>query len=308
MEIRPYQAGDEAAILDLFKTTFGRDLPLAFWRWRQVDNPSGGPWTELVWDGDRLAGHYAVSAANLCIDGNVVQACLSMTTMVHPDYRGQGIFEKSAESLYARLSAEGVKAVFGFPNNNSHRPFIQKLGWNDTYEIPTLSLDIPDRPARHENVWEIDGFDDRFDLFWAQIKTSRAIWAVRDRAALEWRFARNPVNAYKAAALFNGAELRGYAVFKAYGDGIDIVDLVAADPKDAPHLIGWLEAYARKNGFSRLSTWCAPTSPARRHFEAAGFIPGGPITYLGGRALADLDRDLSDVRNWHFSMSDSDVY
>ena len=80
LEYKPYKDGDEKQILDLFKVTFGVDLAPSFWRWRQLENPAGGPWTEMVWDGDRLAGHYAVAAAKMSINGEAVPASLSMTT------------------------------------------------------------------------------------------------------------------------------------------------------------------------------------------------------------------------------------
>ncbi|URK88651.1 GNAT family N-acetyltransferase [Rhizobium sp. RCAM05350] len=101
LEYKAYNDGDERKILDLFKVTFGVDLPLSFWRWRQLDNPAGGPWTETVWDGDRLAGHYAVAAAKMSINGEAVPACLSMTTMVHPDYRARHFREVCGVNLFS---------------------------------------------------------------------------------------------------------------------------------------------------------------------------------------------------------------
>ena len=101
MELRPYAPGDEVAILRLFERSFGKPLSEAFWRWRFMDDPHGGPLIELAWDGHILAGHYAVSPMTVAIEGERCLASLSMTTMTDPDYRGQGLFGQLATRLYA---------------------------------------------------------------------------------------------------------------------------------------------------------------------------------------------------------------
>ena len=42
-DIEPYRAGDEVAILDLFRREFGRERSEAHWRWKFLENPYGGP-------------------------------------------------------------------------------------------------------------------------------------------------------------------------------------------------------------------------------------------------------------------------
>jgi len=61
IDIRPYNPGDEQAILELFEASFGRTMSGDYWRWRFLDNPVGEPKIDLAWDGTTLAGHYAVS-------------------------------------------------------------------------------------------------------------------------------------------------------------------------------------------------------------------------------------------------------
>ena len=131
MRIAPWQPGDETAIIDLFASVFGQQMSPEFWRWRYCDHPSGGPLAVLAWDGDRLAAHYAASHGPLRVNGVPTEAALSMTTMTHSDYRGQGLFERTAETLYATLADMGKAAVWGFPNRMSSVPFRKKLGCVD---------------------------------------------------------------------------------------------------------------------------------------------------------------------------------
>lgn len=311
LEYKRYKEGDETKILDLFEVTFGIELAPSFWRWRQLENPAGGPWTELVWDGDRLAGHYAVAAAKFSINGEATSASLSMTTMVHPDYRGQGIFEKSAESIYARLADAGVRFVYGFPNANSHRPFVQKLAWTDICDTPMFRLDVAlSKPGGSPSgVEEVAEFDARFDRLWDRVKGTKAIWSWRDSEMLTWRFLKNPANKYRIAVMADGAEIRGYVVVKQYlSTGLDIVDIISDDKQALPALVAWAVQLARDNGLSTVSTWASLGSDHREGIVRAGFQGEAPITYFGGRVFLPIHADLTDYRQWHYSMLDSDLY
>ena len=96
MEIRNYSSGDEQKILELFSLVFKKEMSLDYWKWRFLDNPERMTMIKLMWDGDLLAGHYALSPMRLLIGDDVVLSGLSMTTMIHPKYFGKGIFTKLA--------------------------------------------------------------------------------------------------------------------------------------------------------------------------------------------------------------------
>ena len=138
MKIREYQPGDEHKIIELFKASYGKEMTLDEWYWRFRDNPFGHGIIYLAWDGDKLASHYAVLPRHSML-------CQSGTTMTHPDYRGQGLFPELAERTYEKAKKEKYALVFGFPNQQSHRTFIDKLGWTDVCEIPAFRLDLPAR-------------------------------------------------------------------------------------------------------------------------------------------------------------------
>lgn len=129
MLIRPYQTGDEHKIVALFKTVFGKDMQLEYWHWRFGD---GNPWGSTIvvaMDGDTMAAHYAVCHQQATYNGRVFLTAQSMTTMTHPDYRGQGLFVKCAALCFENAKDAGVKFVWGFPNKNSAPGFYNKLGW-----------------------------------------------------------------------------------------------------------------------------------------------------------------------------------
>jgi len=126
-----YEAGDEAGLLELFRTVFGKSRSLEHWTWQFQRNPYGGPYVTIARRArDRaVVGGYSVMPVMLNYLGRAVPACQSVDTAVHPDFRGQRIFEKTATDCYAWCAEAGLQAVVGFPNASSYPGFVRSLGW-----------------------------------------------------------------------------------------------------------------------------------------------------------------------------------
>jgi len=144
LTFRPYAPGDELAIAGLDRLVFQRERGPEVWLWRYRDAPDGPGIVELAWDGDKLVGHYAVSPTTLLVDGREVRGWLSGDTMTHPDYRARGLFPALAERARAQM---GPSFWYGFPNAQSHRTFVDKLGWRDIAQVPTLRRARPSPSA-----------------------------------------------------------------------------------------------------------------------------------------------------------------
>lgn len=63
----------------------------------------------------------------------------SADTMIHPDYRLQGLFLVLSEQCFELCKSAGVKWIFGFPNQNSLKGAL-KLGWQQQGQIMRFSL------------------------------------------------------------------------------------------------------------------------------------------------------------------------
>lgn len=302
LEFRPYEPGDEYSILALFRQSFGRDLSLAYWRWRYLDNPVGPPMIELAWDGDVLAAHYAVSPVMLRMNGAEMLAGLSMTTMTSPDYRGRGLFPLLAERLYERMSAEGFDLVFGFPNRQSHRIFVRDLKWNDLSPVPTLKLAKgPVRPPETGAalIDEVSRFDEWVDAIEADVLP---IGLHRGARFLNWRFIEEPSGRYRILRISSDGVPMGYAVFKTFCGAIDVVDVYGR-----PDPVCRLICHLARVHECELNMWISVNDPVFGALERIGFEATAPVTFMGGRNLRGSG-DLFDPRIWSVSMAMSDVY
>jgi GNAT superfamily N-acetyltransferase len=100
LTIRPLEAGDLAAMSELFRAAFGLSRPASYEEWRYFRTPWGVTPGMVALDGERAIASYTVWPVWLDVGGRVVRGGQSMDTMTHPDYRGRGVFLRLAK-VYA---------------------------------------------------------------------------------------------------------------------------------------------------------------------------------------------------------------
>lgn len=312
-DIRPWQSGDEAHIMTLFKDSFGRELSPEFWKWRYLDHPHGGPLVMLAWSGDDLVAHYGASQAPFWVDGEIVPAALSMSTMTHPKHRGRGLVEAVGEALYENLCQAGYAAAWGFPNPMINATRQRKLGWKPVCDVATLSVTLTS--VRHSDpeslppVEKVTAVDMRFEQLNLQLAKSAGLQSLKDEKTLKWRVDANPINTYTRYVINDGLGISAYAITKTYGTAeTDLVDLRSIDERHSMALLQSVSSDAQSAGIERLNTWCLNASGLRLALERFGFSANGPVTYLGGRPFNSAVGDFTDARRWSLAMLDSDLY
>ncbi len=314
LEMKPYSPGDEEAILSLFHQCFGKPMSMDYWQWRFLHNPVGSTMIELAWEGNTLAAQYAVSPVLLTIKGEDYLTALSMHTMTAPSFRSRGLFPEMATQLYNRMSEQGYLMVWGFPNKFSHRGFVRDLAWRDIYEIPTLYLDIENLRSLQDVpncISQISRLDEMGDSLWERVKSNFKIIVKRDKKYLVWRYFQNPQNKYHVLGYYQQDHLLGYVVYKKYQNTyLDIVDILAIDDQISLELVLAVISTSIKEEIIGINMWLPLRNSLHLDLEKLGFIINSPITYWGARLLNPLSDvvELTDVRNWYYSMGDSDVY
>jgi len=90
---------------------------------------------------------YGVIPCFIWCDSKMVLAAQSTDTMTHAEYRKRGLFVELAKRTFELCQAEGIRLVFGFPNQNSLHGFKHKLKWQmtdmmDCFIIPVKSIPL----------------------------------------------------------------------------------------------------------------------------------------------------------------------
>lgn len=309
MQIKPYRPGDETLILQLFELSFGKKMSLEYWNWRFLQNPfTSIHYIDLMWDGDILVGHYAVSPVEMIVEGKKVLTALSMTTMTHPEYSGKGIFTKLAESLYQRIAQDGFEFVWGFPNNNSHYGFIKNLNWSNISLQGMMHLKIDDFKLISSPV-HFDSAENFDSEIFKNFIPKKSVSINKSSQYLNWRYISNPSNKYKV--LIN-EEFSIWVVYKLIQISPESceIDIMEIEFNENPSYLAGIIQFITENEIcpiSQFNIWDSIFSSNQLSLEKSGFRVGAPVTYLGARCFNNLE-SIIDFKNWDISFGNSDVF
>lgn len=317
MDIKDYIPGDEIKILELFELSFKKKLSIDYWNWRFLNNPEHKLMIKLMWDKEELVGHYAVSPVQLLVAEETILTALSMTTMTHPEYAGKGIFTDLAEALYLQeQERNGLKAVWGFPNANSHYGFIKNLKWKNLEQIPTFTLECSKlKPSSFPEIRIANQFTEQHVNTQKKGATPFSIQVKKSVEYLNWRYIQNPINTYDVFEASLDGDLF-YAVTKVFPSFVDKnkfeVDLLElafpANYELLLQLLNAIKAFYKSKDVVRMNVWIPLNDPKHIQLEKIGFNNSLPITYSGIRILDSAYSQLEKNHNWNYSMGDSDVY
>jgi GNAT superfamily N-acetyltransferase len=295
---------------ELFLLSFGRRLPPNYFDWRYLNNNHDEILFSIENQDQNLVASYSAFPVNLIRNGEIFPAAMSMTTMTHPLFRGQGLFQSLANELYEHLRELHIRAIFGFPNSNSHSTFNDKLFWTDIYEVPTLIIDCEGLDtARLVLSLEVLR-DDEFIFEYPVPPHDGLIRVHRSKSYLSWRYAKNPVNKYKNFVLLNGGKVSSFVVAKDYGEGLDLVDVQVKNPEEGAILLRHILKLCLDGNKRQVSCWAPTHHHLHGLLERIGFKNSTPITYFGGRELISsaMPLDWLNFKSWYLQMGDSDVF
>jgi len=219
------------------------------WRWQYREGPAGPGILRLALSRDKIVGHAAAIPFRFLVKGQERMGCLSLDSMTHSDFRGQGMFTRLEEELYQDLMKAGVEFIYGFPNDHSMDIFLKKLEWKHWASLPVRvrplrwnglvknlsplpmlnsclerAAELSGRclwpkprilPHEREKLRWIDRFDSRIDLLWETSVLSHQITLKRDSTFLNWRYADPPGRTYRILVYEQDGEFQGVAVVRA---------------------------------------------------------------------------------------------
>lgn len=329
--IRPSTPDDLPDLRDLFTTVFGAERPLAHVQWKFARGPSGPGIGMVAVDAGRIVGQYVLLSTALRLGRDVVAGAQSLDTMVHPDYRGQGMFVKLAEACYALAAERGIEMLYGFPNENSYPGFMSRLGWSHVADVPrwVRHIDL----SRHPRVPRIvrplarlagrvmragdpqkggitvkPGRPDAASLeqLLTQWRSRTDLCRVERSAAwYDWRFSPDSGERYTWLTAWRAAEARGSLVLNLPAS--TIADFLGDDADALEALVATAIRQAAPAGCASLSTSTSEPAPAAA-LAACGFRPrmSAPLIV---RALGRRQHGAEcDAGTWSINPADFDTF
>ena len=90
--------------------------------------------------------HFAILPCFIQYENELILSGQATDAMTHPSYRNKGLLEKLAQQTFEMCKANGIKFLFGFPNQNSYHPLVNKLEWKKIYNLQLFSIDVKVSP------------------------------------------------------------------------------------------------------------------------------------------------------------------
>lgn len=299
---------DDARILELFRLSFGRELPLEWWKWFNYRCPCGANRTSIIEDLDtgQVVGSYSLLPIKLLLNDSEVSASLCTNVNTHPDYQRRGLFTRISNYALGREKDFGTPVSLGMPNQKAY-PGHMKVGWEVLCPLPFLVKH--DCRQRSHACREVDSFDERLDQFLSRISSRFSFLVLKDHHFMNWRVVTRPDKEYTKYVCEEGSDLKGYVVLKHFDDQgyrkSHILDIQAETDDILCELLAAAESFA--HGRDELNMWTNPHNPYAHSILAQGFYERESQDQLIIHFNFGERTPLRE-QAWWFCLADNDVY
>lgn len=271
--IRPYRAGDETAILDLFEQSFYHRRPIEHWRWKFQHDPYGNERITLAFDADaQLVGQYTGYPVIFRDRGCDAVAHQIGDTMTAVSVRNVGrgptsILARTTYDFYDRWCEGSVEFNYGFNVGNIQKFCERFLRIIRVESVPYVVRDLRTHPVSRISRWEryargyhlelVSRPTREFDSFFDRVASQYGFLLRRDRQYLQWRYFDCPDIEYHLVAIRKWGHLAGWMVFRIRDGRFTLGDLlVDADFSDAFEVL--LRHVVPSHPVESIEAWLPP--------------------------------------------------
>ncbi len=323
--IRPYEPGDEAALLDLHNRAYSQHAPRSrrHWEWKFRGNPSGHL-DILVGEseGGDLAGVWAGVTLRFLLDHEPCAAILQLDVATDPALRsglaGGARLASLGRQYFAAHFRGATKMAWGFPEPPLHRLGLRLLKFEVLRDVIFLVRDPTPAapPPSAVEVRDVARFGDDADELWNTCAPELGTAVVRDARYLNWRYADHPDHPHlllEARDARTGT-LRGLATAREGGWNpalLSMMDwLVPAEDREAERaLVHRVVAEAAARDRQYVACWFPAPSPqfARFQLDHSFFAQATPYQACFRPRGKERDRRWYE-RHWYQTMGDIDFF
>ena len=249
-EVRPYEEGDEAGIVELLSLALpgwpGFDLGVStveHWEWK-----FGGPDGSLVSvaeSGGAVVGCSHVILCRCIVGGEELLLGNGLDVAVHPDFRKRGIFNAMTEQRMEMMRDRGVSLAFWSTSNPILKgkwdrestpfprpildyvkvrdvglqlrampvgnPWLWRMGYSLVRAANSVSNAFRGAPGGRVRVDGLESFDEDVDRLWEEVSRGCGFVAVRNMDYLNWRYCDPRAGKFEVRGAVDGG-LVGYSV------------------------------------------------------------------------------------------------
>jgi len=345
--IRPYKPGDEDQIVNLFNTTFQRNITEKQWLWKfmgyEID-------VENVWvavSEGRIIGHYGGTPMQFKLGDEVHTILHVADVMTEKAFRQRGVLTRLGDTAHASWKTSGIPFVTGlhYGGWGTRRHY---LGWKEQFRSHWLVRPVDPKglfqnretfpsvlkwPAQSAmslcksssefllkwrskqiSVEPISTALALFDEIWDTIKTSYTACVVRDQRWINYRYVSAPEVNYRILIVKRANRPVGYLCYSMHISGTlksaHIVDLFTSpeDTAAAAGLLSFMIRELRQMDMHSIRMLCPKKTHLRRLLLLSGFLPTKQGFDMSIVPLQGASLSaLASAKHWFTTAGDYDV-
>jgi len=334
LQVRPYVAADEPAVLALLVGALGEGPSGArtpdFFRWKHLENPFGESLLLVAEIDGEIVGLRAFLRWGFTLGDRSLRAVRAVDTATREDQRGKGIFSTLTKAALAELRTD-TDLVFNTPNGSS-RPGYLKMGWQEVGRVPVWikvrrpvafarglrsATSVTTRPAREIVVdapSAAAGLGDDADLrpFLEQLdRPAERLATPYTPGYLTWRYANAPLG-YRAIVTRDADGIRGIAIFRVRPRGVlweATIAEILVRPGDTAAASDLFDRVAESAPVDHLTCHFSPGSTQLAAAKRRRFLrsPKGDLILTVNPLHDGLDL-ISDLGSWAVSAGTLEVF
>jgi GNAT superfamily N-acetyltransferase len=309
----------------LLKLGHTNDFDSKRFEWLHVKNALAPSRIAVAEHEGAIIGVYAVIKKNVLFNGIKYIAGRDIDPVVHPDFRGKGIFSQLID--YGFNSFHEIDFFFNFANDLSKTGFLNK-GWREIgrlkdyiyqvgydnqysfqfclYWICRINYSATNR----DNFCELslDKITDNLDGL--SCFSSNRFCVQRDIEYIRWRYDMHPFNTYKYIVALDKNEVTKIAIVRIDPDNNEIIlcDFLYRDKSDAS--IDFLVSFLRNSGLLyKIKMWHSYPDVVRRQFITNPFKrkQTGQIFLVKSFPGKEIPDGLYDIGKWIVTYGDAEI-
>ncbi|MDD4869351.1 MAG: GNAT family N-acetyltransferase [Kiritimatiellae bacterium] len=293
-------------LLILFKSAFNQKVSLSYLEKKFDTERFGASFVGYIayTQTGEPAAYYGVFPIRFKLNSQVLRAAQSGDTMTHKDHQHKGLFIELAKMTYDLARKEGIKLIFGFPNENSLPGFIKKLNWTidgklhfykqTVYTFPFAALmhlvGLKSVYLRYFNFWaKLLGL--KSNLKYTTIDRNNSIYYDQDGIA------------YRTFSDNYFLEEKESVIWIKVVRTMQIGCIFNTDDEHAAQLLNRLKWLSVITGLIRISFWCTDNHPNLRviqsRFNKYNYYQYGHL---------NLTNSLTQHHSFFYEACDGDTY
>ena len=281
LDVRRAPLEDLERFAPLMRAAFGLPVSERHFTWKFVENPSGPVVGFEAIGPEGPAGFYGAIPETYLVRGKRTRVHQTVDSMIHPDYRGSGLYLALARRMYEHLLAEqGGYTLVAFPNAKLLSVATKRTGWTLMHRSPSCfclgsSIAPASRsPANDVAFTIVPRATDLEPYLSVRDQPLRAVSVELSPEFLQWRGFEHPYNPAQACLVWRGTEPVGMCLFSIDAKSrclIQLADFIT--PQLCDHALAALAAFLfEETGASLLYTWEPVDDAQRAALRRSGFV------------------------------------